>query len=220
MSKKSTLKKAYQKERKRVLNYLRRREKAGFLTSFSMPKIPKRITQGSINRLKKLTPKYLKSKETMFLDYETGEVFESDNHAELVKIAKGARAGKQTITDDFIDYLEAQDLGRQDYQKLPKWSDIIVEKFGDSLKFLPKNLADRIVNSALEAVEKYDKWKVLGEIDNILSENNLTVREYYKLVGFRDSFSDFFSMFDSAESLKNSILEFGEEASWNEDLVF
>lgn len=220
MSKKAALKKAYQRERKRVLNYLRRREKAGFLTSFTVPKIPKRITQGSINRLKKLTPKFLKSKETMFLDYETGEVFESKNHAELVKIAKGARSGKQTVTDDFIDYLEAQGLGRQDYQKLPKLSDIIMEKFSQSLNFLPSDLSARVLDSVAKSVEKPDKWKVLDEINNILSEGSLTVREYYKLVGFRDDIGKFFDNFETSDSLRDAVLNFNEGMSWNEDMVF
>lgn len=49
--------KAYRKERSRVLATVRRYEKQGLYVDFVVPNIPKRITQASVRRLAKITPK-------------------------------------------------------------------------------------------------------------------------------------------------------------------
>ena len=53
MTKKDKLKKEYKKERQRVLRRIRELDKKDKLFTGKVPEIPKKITQGSINRLKK-----------------------------------------------------------------------------------------------------------------------------------------------------------------------
>lgn len=64
--------KAYRKERSRVLATARRYEKQGLYVDFVVPNIPKRITQASVRRLAKITPKKIQS-QTYQLN-EFGEV--------------------------------------------------------------------------------------------------------------------------------------------------
>lgn len=65
----------YRKERKRVRDFISRaRRKGEIIPSDVLPPIPKRITQGSINRLKKLTAKALHEKATTYINTVTGEV--------------------------------------------------------------------------------------------------------------------------------------------------
>ena len=64
--------KAYRKERSRVLATVRRYEKQGLYVNFVVPNIPKRITQASVRRLAKITPKKIQS-QTYKLN-EFGEV--------------------------------------------------------------------------------------------------------------------------------------------------
>lgn len=64
----------YRKERKRVRDFISRaRRKGEIIPSDVLPPIPKRITQGSINRLKKLTAKALHEKATTYINTVTGE---------------------------------------------------------------------------------------------------------------------------------------------------
>lgn len=70
------LKDAYMKERRRVQNRIYKARKKGFEVDVTVPKIPKRITQGSINRLNKMQPEYIYKHSTynaIELDTETGE---------------------------------------------------------------------------------------------------------------------------------------------------
>jgi hypothetical protein len=64
--------KAYRKERSRVLATVRRYEKQGLYVDFVVPNIPKRITQASVRRLAKITPKKIQP-QTYQLN-EFGEV--------------------------------------------------------------------------------------------------------------------------------------------------
>jgi hypothetical protein len=64
--------KAYRKERSRVLATVRRYEKQGLYVDFVVPNIPKKITQASVRRLAKITPKKIQS-QTYQLN-EFGEV--------------------------------------------------------------------------------------------------------------------------------------------------
>lgn len=59
-----TLKQEYMKERRRVQQFIKRSEKRGYTFDYEIPKIPKKITRSSINRLKKATPKQLYEKAT------------------------------------------------------------------------------------------------------------------------------------------------------------
>lgn len=65
MNKKDILKKEYYKNRTRIQRFVRSVEKRGYTFEENiLPKIPKRITEGSIRRLAKITPDYLYRKST------------------------------------------------------------------------------------------------------------------------------------------------------------
>lgn len=72
MSKKSLLKSAYSKARSRVRNLINRYKKKGYDVEIQIPAIPKRITEASIRRLEKITPKAVR-KKTYAPDLQTGE---------------------------------------------------------------------------------------------------------------------------------------------------
>lgn len=59
-----TLKQEYMKERRRVQQFIKRAEKRGYTFDYELPKIPKKITKSSINRLHKIKPKDLYNKAT------------------------------------------------------------------------------------------------------------------------------------------------------------
>lgn len=73
----------YKKQRKRVLSAYRRLEKIGFIFNKNpIPKIPKKIKQGSINKLANITPEQLRKKS----EYIVGEkVVKYKTHKKQVK---------------------------------------------------------------------------------------------------------------------------------------
>lgn len=132
-----TRKQEYMKERRRIQQAISREKKSGYIVPESLlPDIPKRITKASINRLKKITPKTIRSKSEL-VDFTTGEVItkESSNYKksviktnkELVKLArqkqkKGMNGFNETEGDlpiatfDVIEHIRNQiiNLTRKD----------------------------------------------------------------------------------------------------------
>lgn len=93
-----TRKQEYMKERKRIQQAISREKKGGYIPPENLlPDIPKRITKASINRLKKITPKTIRSKSEL-VDFTTGEIITKESpiykksvvktNRELVKLAR------------------------------------------------------------------------------------------------------------------------------------
>lgn len=66
----------YRKERQRIQRQINRMTKRGYDVPELLPKIPKKITEASVRRLKKITTEKL-YKESRFIDFETGEILTS-----------------------------------------------------------------------------------------------------------------------------------------------
>lgn len=64
--------KEYRKQRARVLATVRRYEKQGLYVDFVVPNIPKRITQASVRRLAKITPKKIQAQTYQLSEF--GEI--------------------------------------------------------------------------------------------------------------------------------------------------
>lgn len=73
---------AYRKERQRIQRQINRMAKRGYDVPELLPKIPKKITEASVRRLKKLTTEKL-YEESRFIDIETGEILTSKEGREL-----------------------------------------------------------------------------------------------------------------------------------------
>lgn len=110
-----TRKQEYMKERKRIQQAISREKKSGYIAPENLlPDIPKRITKASINRLKKITPKTIRSKSEL-VDFTTGEIITNESskyiksvvkaNRELVKLAKQKQKKERSIVDETEDGL-------------------------------------------------------------------------------------------------------------------
>lgn len=93
---KNDLLREYRKERKRVRDLVNRMKKRGYIDLDDViPPIPKRITQGSIRRLKELTPRKLQEK-ARYVVPETGEVV-SGRKGRLLERKRATEKAKETV---------------------------------------------------------------------------------------------------------------------------
>ena len=67
---------AYRRERQRIQRQINRMTNRAYDVPELLPKIPKKITEASVRRLKKITTEKL-YKESIFIDIETGEILTS-----------------------------------------------------------------------------------------------------------------------------------------------
>lgn len=84
----------YNKERRRIQNFLRRAEKRGYIgTEDILPPVPKTVTQASVRRLKKLTANEL-YKKMKFVDRETGTIYSGNRGREIERERAGKKSAK------------------------------------------------------------------------------------------------------------------------------
>lgn len=95
-TKAATLKKAYKTQRDRIMRFMKKYEAVGVLFDVGLlPNRPKKITEASIRRLKKLTGPELLKKST-WVDLETGEVMGTGTRYKMEKRkAKAQERAKQ-----------------------------------------------------------------------------------------------------------------------------
>ena len=96
----------YRRERRRTLQAIRRMEKRGFIVPESViPKKPKKITAGSVRRMKKLTADYL-YKKSKYVDYETGELMSGDAARKILRKRAAKKAAERRAERRAAEYLE------------------------------------------------------------------------------------------------------------------
>ncbi len=99
MSKGGLLKQLYQKQRKRVLNYISRARKKGYTFDIEIPPIPKNPTKKDVNFFTNITPEKLRE-NGYYVSEETGEVEQAQ---EAFKRKRKEAAQKAALTRKRVD---------------------------------------------------------------------------------------------------------------------
>lgn len=205
----------YRKERRRIQNAMNRLEKQGYvLPEDLLPSMPKKITQASINRLKKITSEsiYKKSKK---LDFETGEitpgiVARDKARSQRAKEAARRREFKQEYASPQV-YTEPPK-----YTTFPSGADIIINNFRtDVIGRFPES-AGPILNRWLDGLlAQQDKEDVANMLETAVA--NGVVIDYkvaYNTEALMGAIADFMDYLDTTSGFKQDLmdtLEFEED---------
>lgn len=205
----------YRKERRRIQNAMNRLEKQGYvLPEDLLPSIPKKVTQASINRLKKITSEsiYKKSKK---LDFETGEitpgiVARDKARSQRAKEAARRRSFKQEYASPQF-YTEPPQ-----YTTFPSGADIIINNFrSDVIGRFPES-AGPILNRWLDGLlAQQDKEDVANMLETAAA--NGVVIDYkvaYNTEALMGAIADFMDYLDTTSGFKQDLmdtLEFEED---------
>ena len=205
----------YRKERRRIQNAMNRLDKQGYvLPEDLLPSIPKKVTQASINRLKKITSEsiYKKSKK---LDFETGEaipgiVARDKARSQRAKEAARRRSFKQEYVSPQF-YTEPPQ-----YTTFPSGTDIIISNFrSDVIGRFPES-AGPILNRWLDGLlAQQDKEDVANMLETAAA--NGVVIDYkvaYNTEALMGAIADFMDYLDTTSGFKQDLmdtLEFEED---------
>lgn len=205
----------YRKERRRIQNAMNRLEKQGYVLSEDLlPSIPKKVTQSSINRLKKITSEsiYKKSKK---LDFETGEitpgiVARDKARSQRAKEAARRRSFKQEYVSPQV-YTEPPQ-----YTTFPSGADIIINNFrSDVIGRFPES-AGPILNRWLDGLlAQQDKEDVANMLETAAA--NGVVIDYkvaYNTEALMGAIADFMDYLETTSGFKQDLmdtLEFEED---------
>lgn len=205
----------YRKERRRIQNAMNRLEKQGYvLPEDLLPSMPKKVTQASINRLKKITSEsiYKKSKK---LDFETGEitpgiVARDKARSQRAKEAARRRSFKQEYVSPQF-YTEPPQ-----YTTFPSGADIIINNFrSDVIGRFPES-AGPILNRWLGGLlAQQDKEDVANMLETAAA--NGVVIDYkvaYNTEALMGAIADFMDYLETTSGFKQDLmdtLEFEED---------
>lgn len=194
---------------------MNRLEKQGYvLPEDLLPSMPKKVTQASINRLKKITSEsiYKKSKK---LDFETGEitpgiVARDKARSQRAKEAARRRAFKQEYVSPQV-YTEPPQ-----YTTFPSGADIIINNFrSDVIGRFPES-AGPILNRWLDGLlAQQDKEDVANMLETAVA--NGVVIDYkvaYNTEALMGAIADFMDYLDTTSGFKQDLmdtLEFEED---------
>lgn len=199
----TAVEKEYRRIRKNLQAWVRAENRRGFIydTEKLIPKIPKKITRGSINRLKKLTPEKRRSYATAYVDFNTGEIFTP-------------KEGRKRYRQDRKLY---QQTGNMDgFGTAPDSYSIILENFYELIssyvygrwdrrvtdrRDMAKSWIDRIVNTygAVAAAKMLEEGKRKG--------NWLSAKEAYDVIRLRASLNEMLTYLKVPENEKRSFME-------------
>lgn len=137
----------YRRERQRIQRQINRMTNRGYDVPELLPKIPKKITEASVRRLKKLTTEKL-YKESRFIDVETGEILTSEEGQKLERSRRRKPKPKVQVPPPTPVAPPEPDYVMFDNQILTLFTMEMTEIFGRNEKLF--NYITRWYNRALE----------------------------------------------------------------------
>ena len=206
MSKKAELRIEYFKQRKRIQATKRRYKKQGFDVNFNLPKIPKNITQASVDRLTKIKPKQIQEK-SIYVDPLTGEELSYFRGKKVIKERKSEQTQAYIKTAQYeYDTLKARDNLKDEYITAKKeeyfqtfdFSDHVIDAFRSMIALFPKTAEPYLSKWVDMAIEQFGKEVVADGLTKAINEGNMLTRKTAysetELANYTDRLFKFFNV--------------------------
>lgn len=185
MTKKEKLRIEYFRQRKRIQATKRRYNKQGFEVDFELPKIPKNITQASINKLEKIKPKQIQEK-SIYVDPLTGEELSYFRGKKVLKERKSEQTQAYVKTAQYeYETLKARDnlkdeyivAKKEEYLQTFDFSEHVIDAFRSMIALFPK-MAEPYLTKWLDmAIEQFGKEVVADGLAKAINDGNMLTRK-------------------------------------------
>lgn len=204
MSKKAELRIEYFKQRKRIQATKRRYKKQGFEVNFNLPKIPKNITQASVDRLTKIKPKQIQEK-SIYADPLTGEELSYFHGKKVIKERESEQTQAYIKSAQYeYDTLKARDNLKDEYIAAKKeeylqtfdFSEHVIDAFRSMIALFPK-MAEPYLTKWLDmAIEQFGKEVVADGLAKAINDGNMLTRKTaYSEIGLANYTERLFKFF-------------------------
>lgn len=185
MTKKEELRIEYFRQRRRIQGTKRRYKKQGFEVDFELPKIPKNITQASVDRLEKIKPKQIQQK-SVYVDPLTGEELSYFRGKKVIKERESEQTQAYVKTAQYeYDTLKARDNLKDEYITAKKeeylqtfdFSDHVIDAFRSMIALFPK-MAEPFLSKWLDmTIEQFGKEVVADGLAKAINDGNMLTRK-------------------------------------------
>lgn len=182
-----TIKQQYRKERNRILSTINRYKKAGYDVNLEVPKIPKKITKGSVRRLQKIDVRTIRSKSE-YVDIDTGEIL----NYEVAKRKRRKNVSRETKTEIYI----------------PTESELALSRINEIIEDYPDRSRDLFKTKLASAISIYGSEKVGNIISDMISAGEIVApSEAYNYQLLIEMSNDLMRRLDFNEREINEVME-------------
>ena len=205
MTKKQLLQSEYRKQRRRLQSTINRYRRQGLDVQFELPKIPKTITEASVRRLARITPKQIQE-QTFGVDYETGEQIPYQNALRQRRAIRRAEKARQ------------QAEAKRAWQEW-EYTHAVIEGFIAHVAEYPRKAADICLAWLYKQLSEYGRMAVA----TMLQETNkagiwLTRWEVYKGADVNEMLGKMLDYLEVKEPYRQQIIdEIDEESDIEEE---
>lgn len=211
-----TLKSMYLKQRRRIQRLISSYRSKGIDVEYSLPKIPKKITQKSINRLSKVTSKTIQSKSYV-PDFETGERRKLTTYLKSGKTLKSIRTAYNAIINQSPiepgvpptpePVTSQKPTSPAQKPTAPSFEDIVITNFKGLISLFPEEAQQVMRNWLSETSKKMSR----SELADFLEETNNrglwpSVQESYNMQTIYDKIGEMTELMELSGGEKNQIL--------------
>lgn len=201
----------YMKERRRIQRFLRGAKKRGFeFQKDILPNIPKKITEGSIRRLQKLTPKTMYEKAE-YVDPYSGQVV-SGRKGRLTEIQRAAEKRKKKKPG--VKKSTPTTSG-----PIPTW-ELSIKYFLEMIEHFPKMAKPFLLNWLNRMIDKFGREIVGKAIEDALSAGYLLTYEIAystsELINYSNRLFSFFDVTRTEKRAFEEAMEEGTEEYWRD----
>lgn len=151
-TKQTALEQAYSKELKRIKQFMRRAEKRGYRWyDYELPKKPKKITEKSVARLKKITPDVL-YKKGGYIDQDTGEILEGVKGRTIERKTAAQKAAETRKRKKNKPKKEKQPKAPKPEPVEPNYDE---PYYGEADDYLP-DFTEMVINNVYELIDNFN----------------------------------------------------------------
>lgn len=155
-TKQIALEQAYKKELKRIKQFMRRAEKRGYRWYYyELPKKPKKITEKSVSRLKKITPNLL-YKKGEYIEQDTGEILDAVK-GRTIERKRAAQKAAETYKQKKNRTKKEKQKQEQPKAPKPETTEPIYDEpyYGEVDEYLP-DYSEMVINNVYELIDNFD----------------------------------------------------------------
>ena len=215
LTNKERLEREYNKQIRRIERRKKEMEQLGYVADdVKIPKKPKKVTEGTIRRLKKITPKFIRE-HSRIVSFETGE-FANPNTKASERIAKeNAILASETVT-----VKKAPSTVKSKSKNAPNMDDTIISNFLNLMSQLPIPVYDIIKKTVYRHISKDGKGQVAEALHSMpdSAQNALLACTRPSDIGIIEFDTYLYNYMHLSEDEKAVINETLESESWDDSI--
>ena len=217
LTNKERLEREYNKQIRRIERRKKEMEQLGYVANdIKIPTKPKKVTEGTIRRLKKITPKFIRE-HSRIVSFDTGEFANPNTKASERIIKENAILAAETVT---VKKAPSTVKSKTQAIYIAEMDDVIISNFLNLMKQLPIPVYDIIKKTVYRHISKDGKGQVAEALHSMpdSAQNALLACTRPSDIGIIEFDTYLYNYMNLSDDEKAVINETLESESWDDSI--